>query len=312
MTTVVTGCAGFIGSHLAGACLDAGEDVIGIDVLTDYYDVSQKRANLAPLLERESFEFHQVDLADGFDAFAERADVVYHQAGQPGVRDSWRENFALYLERNVLATQLLLEACLTHGVGRVVFASSSSVYGNAAAYPVDESMRVQPYSPYGVTKLAAEHLCSLYAANFGLSVVSLRYFTVYGPRQRPDMAIHRLCEAALHGGTFPLFGDGRQRRDFTFVGDVVRANLLAGTADVPPGLVVNVAGGSDCSMNELIAAVEELAGRPILIDRHDHERGDVGRTGGATAAAEHELGWAPETSLRDGLARQLTWHRSRR
>jgi UDP-glucuronate 4-epimerase len=173
-------------------------------------------------------------------------------------------------------------------------------------------MRPQPYSPYGVTKLAGEHLCSLYAANFGLSVVSLRYFTVYGPRQRPDMAIHRLCEAALRGGSFPLFGDGEQRRDFTFVGDVVKANLLAGSADVTPGLVANIAGGSDCSMNELIALVEDLAGRPITIDRRGHERGDVGRTGGSTAVATDRLGWAPQTSLSDGLAQQLAWHTSRR
>ena len=308
---VVTGCAGFIGSQIAEACLARGDRVIGVDVFTDYYDIAQKRSNIEALLRHPGFELHEHDISHGFEVFAAEADVVYHQAGQPGVRASWREQFDEYMERNVAATQRLLEACLHHGVGRVVYASSSSVYGNAERYPVDESMRPRPFSPYGVTKLAAEHLCSLYAANFGLSVVSLRYFTVYGPRQRPDMAAHRLFEAAIDGTDFPLFGSGEQLRDFTYVGDVVRANLCAGDADVEPGLVANIAGGGECSMIEHIALVEEISGRPVPIDRRPGEHGDVRRTGGSVTVAHERLGWQPEVSLRDGLEHQHAWHLSR-
>lgn len=312
MRVVVTGCAGFIGSQLAEACVARGDQVVGIDALTDYYEVADKRDNLRALLASDGFEFHQVDLADGFDRFAEGADVVFHQAGQPGVRSSWRAQFDEYVARNVVATQRLLESCRAHDVGRVVYASSSSVYGNADRYPVDESMRPQPFSPYGVTKLAGEHLCSLYAANFGLSVVSLRYFTVYGPRQRPDMAMHRLFEAALGGPVFPMFGTGEQLRDFTYVGDVVRANLLAAAAELDPGLVVNVAGGGACSMLELIGIVEELTGGPVPIDWQPGERGDVRRTGGSTELARATIGWSPEIDVRTGLGRQWAWHLERR
>jgi nucleoside-diphosphate-sugar epimerase len=308
MTTVVTGCAGFIGSQLALACLEGGQRVVGIDLLTDYYDVTQKRSNLDRLTTHPHFEFHQMDLAAGFDDVAQSADVVYHQAGQPGVRASWRNQFDEYLTRNVAATQRVLEASLRHSVKRVVFASSSSVYGNADRYPVDETMRPQPFSPYGVTKLAAENLCTLYAENFGLSVISLRYFTVYGPHQRPDMAIHRLFKAALTGAPFPLFGSGHQLRDFTYVGDVVRANMLAGHVDVAPGLVINVAGGGECSMLDLIAYVEEIADRRIAVDHRPSERGDVRRTGGSTGLAKLHLGWEPSVSLKEGLARQYQWH----
>lgn len=309
---VVTGCAGFIGSQLAEACLEAGDEVVGIDLLTDYYDVAQKRENLEGLRRHHRFTFHEVDIALGFEAFASGADVVYHQAGQPGVRASWRDQFDVYLSRNIAVTQRVLEACTVAGVPRVVYASSSSVYGNAERYPVDESMRPQPFSPYGVTKLAAEHLCSLYAANFALPVVSLRYFTVYGPRQRPDMATHRLFEAALDGTPFPLFGGGQQVRDFTFVGDVVRANLLAGSADVAPGFVANIAGGGECSMIDLITAVEDVAGRPVVLERLGVERGDVERTGATTERARTGLGWTPRVGLREGLEQQHHWHVARR
>lgn len=311
-TSVITGCAGFIGSHLAERCLARGDRVIGIDLLTDYYDVDQKRANLGRLTSLPGFEFVESDLAAGFDDYAQRADVVFHQAGQPGVRASWRDQFDEYLSRNVQATQRVLEACVRGGVDRVVYASSSSVYGNAERYPVNETMQPRPFSPYGVTKLAAEHLCSLYASNFGLSVVSLRYFTVYGPRQRPDMATHRLFEAALEGTTFPLYGTGAQLRDFTFVGDVVTANLLAAEADVPPGLVANIAGGSSCSMLDLVSTIEEIAGRHIEIDYRDPVRGDVRRTGGLTDVARDEFGWTPDTALRKGLEVQYRWHLTRR
>ena len=312
MRAIVTGCAGFIGSHVVEACLARGDQVIGVDVMTDYYDVGQKRSNLEGALLDDRFEFVELDINDMPLDLLDDVDVIYHQAGQPGVRSSWRDQFEEYVERNVLATQRLLEAAAQRGVARFVYASSSSLYGNAEHYPVDEAMRPQPFSPYGVTKLAAEHLCSLYGGNFGLSTVSLRYFTVYGPRQRPDMATHRLFEAALNGTPFPLFGTGDQLRDFTYVGDVVRANLLAGEADVEPGLVVNIAGGGQCSMHDLIAAVEDVTGRSIQIDRLDPERGDVGRTGALTDRAREQLGWEPQVALREGLAQQYEWHLSRR
>ncbi|MDW3215095.1 MAG: NAD-dependent epimerase/dehydratase family protein [Ilumatobacteraceae bacterium] len=313
MTTVlVTGSAGFIGSHIVDACLDRGDRVIGVDVMTDYYDVGQKRSNIEGARSDDRFEYLEVDINDMPLDLLDGVDVIFHQAGQPGVRSSWRDQFDEYVHRNVSATQRLLEAAVQRGVERFVYASSSSLYGNAERYPVDESMRPQPFSPYGVTKLAAEHLCSLYGGNFGLSTVSLRYFTVYGPRQRPDMATHRLFEAALNGTPFPLFGTGDQLRDFTYVGDVVRANLLAGEADVEPGLVVNIAGGGQSSMHDLIAEVEAVSGRTIQIDRLDPERGDVGRTGALTDRARELLRWEPQVALREGLERQYEWHLLRR
>lgn len=309
---LVTGSAGFIGSQIATACLERGAEVIGVDVLTDYYDLDQKRSNLRELLSHGRFENYETDINRLPLDVLDGVDIIFHQAGQPGVRASWREQFGDYVSRNIQATQRLLEASVRQGVGRFVYASSSSVYGNAERYPVDEGMRPQPFSPYGVTKLAGEHLCSLYASNFGLSTVSLRYFTVYGPRQRPDMATHRLFEAALTGTAFPLFGTGDQLRDFTYVGDVVRANLLAGDVDVEPGLVANIAGGGECSMHQLIAMVEQVTGKPIRLDRLEPERGDVGRTGALTDRAREQLGWLPLTGLRAGLEFQHQWHLSRR
>jgi UDP-glucuronate 4-epimerase len=308
MKVMVTGCAGFIGSHAADECLARGHRVIGVDMMTDYYSVAQKQENLDRLLGSEQFDHLAVDLVELPDGVLDDVEVVYHLAGQPGVRQSWRDEFNVYLARNVLATQRLLELSASSGVARFIYSSSSSVYGNAESYPVDESMRPQPFSPYGVTKLAGEHLCTLYAQNFGLPVVSLRYFTVYGPAQRPDMATHRLFEAALTGSAFPLYGTGEQLRDFTFVDDVVRANLLAAEADVEPGLVFNIAGGGECSMLELIELVEQVSGREIEVDRRDVERGDVHRTGASIDRAARRLGWAPQVSLRHGLEQQHEWH----
>jgi UDP-glucuronate 4-epimerase len=311
-SAVITGCAGFIGSHLARACLAAGDKVLGVDLLTDYYDVAQKRSNLSDLLEHPRFEFVQTDLADGCERVVAGADVVYHLAGQPGVRASWRQQFDEYTRRNITATQRVLEAATSQGTGRVVYASSSSVYGRSQTFPFDERHAVVPHSPYGVTKLAAEHLCSLYAANFGLSTVSLRYFTVYGPAQRPDMATHRLFEAALGGTPFPLYGDGQQARDFTYVGDVVAANLAAAGADVAAGAVFNVAGGSSCTMRDLIADVESLTGRTIRLELRAAQHGDVPTTSASTERARTQLGWQPNVSLRTGLERQMEWHAARR
>jgi nucleoside-diphosphate-sugar epimerase len=309
---LVTGGAGFIGSHLVEALLDAGDTVRVVDCLTDYYDVAQKEANLGRFAPRTGCEIVLADLREVDPTpLLDGIDVVYHQAGQPGVRLSWADGFAAYDSCNILATQRLLEACRGTDIERFVFASSSSVYGDAERYPTVETDLPRPRSPYGVTKLAAEHLCGLYAATWGVPTVSLRYFTVYGPAQRPDMSFHRLCEAALGGPAFPLLGDGSQVRSFTYVGDVVEANMRAGTADVEPGTVVNISGGSSVALSEVIALVEELVGAPVPIDRQGVAAGDVARTGGSVELAQSLLGWEPKTQIREGIAEQLDWHRAR-
>ena len=311
MTAVITGVAGFIGSSLADELLATGEAVIGIDSFTDYYDPAGKRRNLEHSMRHPSFRLVEGDLCDlDLVELLTGVDVVYHQAGQPGVRLSWSAGFPEYARLNVVATQRLLEAAKTAGVPRVVYASSSSVYGNAARYPTTEDDLPAPHSPYGVTKLAAEHLCNLYAANWGLSTVSLRYFTVYGPRQRPDMAIHRMVESGLRGAPFPLFGDGSAVRDFTFVSDAVAANVAAARADVAPGTVVNVAGGGEIQVSELLDVVGAACGSPVPVDERPPMAGDVRRTGGTIDRAVELIGWEPRRSIVDGVAEQVAWHRT--
>lgn len=313
MDALVTGAAGFIGSNLARRLLAEGRTVRGVDNFDPYYAEQAKRRNIADLLTMPGFEFVQSDLlADDLGPLVGDADLVFHQAGQAGVRLSWAEGFRRYNQTNVEATQRLLEAVRDSGVRRLVFASSSSVYGNAQSYPTSEEDSTQPHSPYGVTKLAAELLCRAYARNFGVPAVALRYFTVYGPSQRPDMAIHRMIESALEGTPFPVFGDGSHVRDFTFVGDVVEANLAAADSDVAPGVVVNVAGGSSITVAELLDLVGEAVGRPVPVERQSPQPGDVDRTGGSIELARELLGWEPRTSIADGVASQVHWHRSLR
>jgi nucleoside-diphosphate-sugar epimerase len=309
---LVTGAAGFIGSHLVDRLLADGWTVTALDALTDYYDESQKRRNLAgwedhPGCRAVLDDLRTADLADLLDG----VDVVFHQAGQPGVRASW-ERFGSYVEHNVKATEQLLQACAGAAPRRFVYASSSSVYGDAERFPTTEDDLPAPRSPYGVTKLAAEHLCGVFAADHGLPTVALRYFTVFGPRQRPDMAMHRMVEAALEDTPFPLYGDGSAVRDFTYVGDVVEANLAAASAEVAPGTVVNISGGTDASMRLVIDTVGRLVGREITLDVQPAAAGDVHRTGGSPERARALLGWSPQVGLDDGLARQVDWHRSRR
>jgi UDP-glucuronate 4-epimerase len=310
---LVTGAAGFVGSHLSEALLARGDHVRGVDCFTDYYSRRDKQANLVVARASERFEFVEADLGRvDIGALLDSVDVVFHQAAQPGVRLSWASGFDTYVAHNVLATQHLLEAVReARPRARVVNASSSSVYGNQTRYPTTEDDLPRPYSPYGVTKLAAEHLCNLYGENWNVATISLRYFTVFGPRQRPDMSIHRLCEAAVRHVPFPRYGDGSQTREFTYVDDIVRGNLLAADADVAPGCIANLAGGGEIPLNGLIELVGELAHADLQIEDEPAMPGDALRNGGAIDRARAVLGWAPEITLRDGLIAQLAWHERR-
>ncbi|QCQ15396.1 NAD-dependent epimerase/dehydratase family protein [Microbacterium sp. RG1] len=307
MRALVTGAAGFIGSHLSQRLLAEGHDVIGVDNLSAYYAGTLKRRNLAAIAHPR-FTFVQDDLADAdLGPLLDGVDVAYHLAGQPGVRSSWGETFADYARANVLATQRLLEAARCREGLRLVYASSSSVYGDAEAFPTAETVLPCPRSPYGVTKLAAEHLCGLYAANFGLSTVSLRFFTVYGPRQRPDMAFTRFLRAARDGQQVTIYGTGEQIRDFTYVDDIVEALVRSGTTPTPAGSVFNVSGGGSHSVNEVLEEIESIVGKPLNIHREAVARGDVRRTSGDTTALARAFGWRPRVQLREGLRRQWDW-----
>jgi len=310
---LVTGAAGFVGSHIAEALLARGDTVVGVDCFTPYYDRVDKELNVAGAFAHDEFELVEADLrTTDIGLLLDGVDAVFHQAAQAGVRLSWSSGFADYVGHNMLATQRLLEAVQrARPAARFVFASSSSVYGNQPRYPTTETDLPRPFSPYGVTKLGAEHLCALYAENWGMNTVSLRYFTVFGPRQRPDMSIHRLCEAAVRGTKFPRYGDGTQIREFTYVSDIVAANLAAADRDVTPGAYLNIAGGAEITLNELTALVGEIAGTPVEIDPEPAQAGDSFRNGGSIARARDVLGWAPQVSLRDGLAAQVAWHRAR-
>jgi UDP-glucuronate 4-epimerase len=311
MRAVITGTAGFIGSRLARECLAKGWSVVGLDCLRPYYDLTQKRQNLKTLSDTDRFEFFEVDIgAAPLKPILDGADIVFHLAGQPGVRASW-EGFPDYCTDNILATQVLLEAAVRSGVPRLVYSSSSSIYGDADTYPARETTLPRPISPYGVSKLAAEHLCLAFATKGDLQTIALRYFTVYGPGQRPDMAIHRLIQSALTGSEFTMYGDGSQVRDFTYVDDVVHANLLAAnTKNVVGSAVLNIAGGSEVTLSELIETVEHASEASVNLVRAAHQAGDVRRTGGDTTAALAVLGWEPGVSLRDGIRSQLVWQKA--
>ncbi|PRB08866.1 NAD-dependent epimerase/dehydratase family protein [Microbacterium sp. MYb64] len=311
MKALVTGAAGFVGSGISRRLLGDGHQVVGIDALTSYYAEQLKRRNLQDL-EGESFAFHEADINDiDLDALLDGVDVIYHQAGQPGVRSSWGQEFESYARNNVLATQRLLEAAARNGgLSKFVYASSSSIYGDAERFPTTESDLPRPVSPYGVTKLAGEHLVSLYGTNFGVPTISLRYFTVYGPGQRPDMAFTRFVQAALSDREIRIFGTGEQIRDFTYIDDVVEANVLAGHADTArPGEVVNISGGSNISVNEVLDVLGGLVGNALNVQYLERSRGDVFRTGGSSDLAADVIGWKSRTSIEKGLARQLEWAR---
>lgn len=303
---IVTGVAGFIGSTLAGQLLDRGFQVIGVDCLTDYYDRRIKEANLVSLSRNPAFTFHRAAILDlDWKALLDGCATVFHQAAQAGVRASWGQSFDCYTQWNILSTQHILEAMRGTGA-RMVYASSSSVYGETNVLPMREDHPTQPLSPYGVSKLAAEHLCVLYWRNFQVPTVSLRYFTVYGPRQRPDMAFHKFIRAGLSGQPIGLFGDGEQTRDFTYVDDAVEANLLAADRGAP-GTVYNIGGGSRVTVNQVLATLERIMERQLTIDRQPTQKGDVTHTFADTTRARTELGFCPKVSIEDGLRREYEW-----
>jgi len=307
MQALVTGVAGFVGSTLAERLVADGAEVVGLDCFTDYYPRAFKERNLAGLRAGPRFRFVESRIQDApLDQLLADRTHVFHLAAQAGVRKSWGRDFGVYTVNNIEATQLLLEACTRSRLERVVYASSSSVYGDAVALPMREDALPQPVSPYGVTKLAAEQLCYLYHVNYGVPTVSLRYFTVYGPRQRPDMAFHRFLRAALRGEPITLYGDGEQTRDFTYVHDAVSATAAAATRGVP-GRVYNIGGGSRVSMNQVIAMIGRVADRPPLVNADPVQRGDMRHTYADTTRARQDLGFAPVVGLEEGLASEYRW-----
>jgi UDP-glucose 4-epimerase len=307
MKALVTGAAGFIGSHLTAALLDKGATVVGIDSFTDYYPRAIKERNLEENRLRQGFRFAETSIQDAdLPALLDGVTHVFHLAAQAGVRKSWGKDFKTYTVNNVDATQMLLEACVGRTIERFVHASSSSVYGDRAAIPMREDALPQPVSPYGVTKLAAEALGYLYQVNFGVPTVAMRYFTVYGPRQRPDMAFNRFIRAALKDEPITLYSDGEQTRDFTFVADAVAATIAAGERGVP-GTAYNIGGGSRVSMNHVVGIIERLAGRPLNIRREEAQKGDMRDTYADTSLARRDLGFAPQVSLEEGIQAEYRW-----
>jgi UDP-glucose 4-epimerase len=307
MRALVTGAAGFIGSTLADRLLADGADVVGLDSFTDYYPRALKERNLMTAKAHPRFRFieSRIQDADLRSLLADRTHV-FHLAAQAGVRKSWGRDFTVYTTNNVEATQVLLEACVGLTLDRVVYSSSSSVYGDNVALPMREDALPQPVSPYGVTKLAAEQLCYLYYANEGVPAVSLRYFTVYGPRQRPDMGFHKFLRAALLDQPITVYGDGEQTRDFTFVHDAVAANIAAAAHGVP-GRVYNVGGGSRVSINHVLEMIGRVSGRKPRITVDPAQKGDMRHTYADTSLARAELGFVPKVGLEEGLAAELAW-----
>ncbi len=312
-TALVTGAAGFIGSHLAERLVAEGFRVVGLDSFTDYYARQDKEANLKALRESPHFQFVEGDLREldlGALLAHENIRYVLHNAGQAGVRPSWGRHFEEYVSRNILATQTLLEACSQMNLARFVFASSSSVYGDAEKFPTSEDELPHPVSPYGVTKLAAEHLCFLYAKQFRLPVVALRYFTVYGPRQRPDMAFRIFIHALLHNQPIRILGDGEQTREFTYVSDIVEANILALRAAGGDGPVYNSGGGSRVTLNAAVELLGEVLGTSVRAEYLPRAAGDHRHGAADISRAERELNYHPCVSLAEGLRRQAEWQKA--
>jgi nucleoside-diphosphate-sugar epimerase len=310
MRALVTGAAGFIGSHLSAALLDSGASVTGLDSFADYYPRAIKEGNLATLTGRPGFTFVEANLQEAdLTPFVAGITHVFHLAAQAGVRKSWGRDFDVYTKNNVEASQRLLEALVGMPIQKYVYASSSSVYGDDVPLPMREDAHLQPLSPYGVSKLAAEHLAHLYWLNHGVPAVSLRYFTVYGPRQRPDMGFHRFLSAVYEGQPITVYGDGEQTRDFTFVADAVAATVAAGHQG-HPGRVYNVGGGSRVTLNQVLELLSRVTGRPVTIQREPDQKGDMRHTYADTSLARRDLDFSPRVTLEDGLNQQHLWQKN--
>ncbi|MBT3435150.1 MAG: NAD-dependent epimerase/dehydratase family protein [Nitrospinaceae bacterium] len=306
-TYLVTGAAGFVGSNLCERLIGNGARVVGVDRFSPFYGREDKEANLEALRKADGFKFIEMDLAkDPLEKIVSGVDGVFHLAAQAGVRDSWGQAFSIYLDDNNLSTQRLLEACRDQTLKAFVYASSSSIYGDALEGPTKEDAVPRPVSPYGVSKLAGEHLCYLYHRNFGIHTVALRYFTVYGPRQRPDMAFRRFLTAGIEGNAISVFGDGEQSRDFTYVADAVEGTYQAMQKGAPAA-VYNIGGGQRATLNEVIALMGEIQGVPLKEDRGEVQKGDVRHTWADTSFAKMDLDFQPKTNLRDGLRAEHEW-----
>lgn len=306
---LITGVAGFIGSHLAQTLLSQGEQVIGVDHFNDYYDPRLKRQNAAILQEFNLFKLIESDIEQlNWQELLSGVDYLYHQAAQAGVRASWGNSFHHYTTRNINATQIILEGAKEcKSLKHMVFASTSSVYGNAETFPTPESICPQPVSPYGITKLAAERLCWLYHQNFGVPVTALRYFTVYGPRQRPDMAFHKFFKAAIAGASIDIYGDGQQTRDFTFISDIVAANLAAAQTDKAIGQVFNIGGGSRVVLEDILNQIEQVIQQPLRRNYIARAKGDARHTSADISKAQEILNYKPRVSLLEGLTQEWEW-----
>jgi UDP-glucose 4-epimerase len=306
-SVLVTGAAGFIGSHLCEALLDRGDDVVGLDCFTDYYPRTAKERNLRALAGRERFRFVEGDLASmDLAPWLVGCTIVYHLAAQAGVRASWGSEFDAYVRCNVTATQRLLEAMKDRADVRFVFASSSSVYGKNPPLPTPEDVILEPNSPYGATKVTGEHLCALYAENWGLDYCALRYFTVYGPRQRPDMGFHKFLRAILEGRPLDVYGDGGQSRDCTYVADVVDATIRAGDTRTK-SRVFNVGGGTRRALREILESMQRIVGKRAIVRYTAPQRGDVPHTHADISKSRAEFGYNPVTPVEEGLRQEARW-----
>jgi nucleoside-diphosphate-sugar epimerase len=307
LKSLITGVAGFVGSHLAEKLLDLGHDVVGIDTFLDNYGRAYKEKNLAALDARPKFQFVDQDLLHAdLTALLRGVTYIFHLAGQPGVRSSWGKDFVKYSDNNIVATQMLLEAARDSRPQKFVYASTSSVYGDTDDLPMREDGRTRPVSPYGVSKLAAEHLCYLYWKGYGVPTVALRFFTVYGPRQRPDMFFHIFMRGLMRGEEIPLYDDGEQTRDFTYCADIVDG-VIAAAFYSGSGEVFNLGGGSNTSLMHAIRLIEKIAGRKASLHRYDRQQGDVRHTHASIEAAKAKLGYRPNVDLEAGLAREWDW-----
>ena len=303
----MTGVAGFIGSHLAEELVKRGHKVIGIDCFTDYYPRAIKEVNIHNLVKSQNFNFLERDILDlDLIKLLKGADAIFHEAAQPGVRKSWGVNFSTYVKRNILSTQALLEASKKSSLKYFVYASSSSIYGDSEMYPTKEDTIPKPISPYGVTKLACEHLCNAYLNSFGLPVVILRYFTVYGPRQRPDMAFNKFIRSVLMNTNITVYGDGLQTRDFTFVSDIIEANMLILKNEIHDG-IFNIGGGTKTTINDVIQILETLTGKDVNMEHTSSEKGDVKHTCADITRAKRILGFRPKIGIKEGLSREIEW-----